>query len=73
MKEVAKANGLGKDRFEFQMLYGLRSKLWHGLVRDGYVVRIYVPYGTHCVGYLWRRLRERNENLSFVLKSLWQG
>ena len=73
VKTVAKTKALPNNAFEFQMLYGLRAKLWRGLVRDGYTVRIYVPYGTHCVGYLWRRLRERKENLLFVVKSLWQG
>jgi len=65
--------GIGPERFEFQMLYGLRPRRWDELVRDGYNVRIYVPYGTHWFPYFYRRLRERKENVFFVLKSLIGG
>jgi len=61
------------DRFEFQMLYGLRPRRWDELVRAGHDVRIYVPYGSHWFPYFYRRLRERKENLFFVLKSLVGG
>jgi proline dehydrogenase len=61
------------DRFEFQMLYGLRPRRWDELVRAGYNMRIYVPYGTHWFPYFYRRLRERKENVFFVLKSLVGG
>jgi proline dehydrogenase len=61
------------DRFEFQMLYGLRPRRWDELVRDGYRMRIYVPYGTHWLPYFYRRLRERKENIFFVMKSLIGG
>jgi proline dehydrogenase len=61
------------SRFEFQMLYGLRRKRWGRLVADGYTVRIYVPYGTHWVPYFYRRLRERKENVLFVLKGIFGG
>lgn len=60
-------------RFEFQMLYGLRPKRWDELIASGYNVRIYVPYGTHWFPYFSRRLRERPENVMFVLKSLFSG
>lgn len=60
-------------RFEFQMLYGLRPKRWDALVAAGYNVRVYVPYGTHWFPYFSRRLRERPENVMFVLKSLVTG
>lgn len=60
-------------RFEFQMLYGLRPKRWDQLVAAGYNVRVYVPYGTHWFPYFSRRLRERPENVMFVLKSLVSG
>jgi len=60
-------------RFEFQMLYGLRPKRWDELVAAGYNVRIYVPYGTHWLPYFSRRLRERKENVFFVLRSLLGG
>jgi len=61
------------SRFEFQMLYGLRPKRWEELVRDGYNFRVYVPYGTHWFPYFYRRLRERKENVFFVLRSLFGG
>ena len=64
---------VGPERFEFQMLYGLRPRRWDELVRDGYNVRVYVPYGTHWFPYFYRRLRERRENVFFVLKSLLGG
>ena len=66
----ARDKGIAKDRYEFQMLYGLRPKRWDELVKDGHNVRIYVPYGTHWFPYFYRRLRERKENVFFVLKSL---
>ncbi|PYQ11629.1 MAG: proline dehydrogenase [Acidobacteria bacterium] len=62
--------GIGKERFEFQMLYGLRPRRWDELVAAGHQVRIYVPYGTHWFPYFYRRLRERKENVFFVVKSL---
>jgi proline dehydrogenase len=68
-----RAQGIAPQRFEFQMLYGLRPRRWEELVRDGYNMRIYVPYGTHWFPYFYRRLRERRENILFVLKSLVGG
>jgi proline dehydrogenase len=69
----AREKGVARDRYEFQMLYGLRPRRWDELVRDGHNVRIYVPYGTHWFPYFYRRLRERRENVFFVLKSLIGG
>jgi proline dehydrogenase len=69
----ARDRGIAKDRYEFQMLYGLRPKRWDELVKDGHNVRIYVPYGTHWFPYFYRRLRERRENVFFVLKNLIGG
>jgi proline dehydrogenase len=60
-------------RFEFQMLYGLRPSRWAELVKAGHNMRVYVPYGTHWFPYFYRRLRERKENVFFVLKSLVGG
>jgi proline dehydrogenase len=68
-----RANGVGPGRFEFQMLYGLRPGRWDELVSAGCNVRIYVPYGTHWFPYFYRRLRERKENVFFVLRSLFGG
>jgi proline dehydrogenase len=59
---------LGKDSFEFQMLYGIRADLQQRLAREGYRVRIYVPYGREWFSYFMRRLAERPANLFFVLK-----
>jgi proline dehydrogenase len=61
------------SRFEFQMLFGLRPKRWDELVAAGYNMRVYVPYGTHWIPYFSRRLRERKENVFFVLRSLVGG
>jgi proline dehydrogenase len=71
--EYAGERGIESSRFEFQMLYGLRRKRWTQLVAAGHALRIYVPYGTHWVPYFYRRLRERKENVLFVLKSLLGG
>lgn len=65
--------GLTADRFELQMLYGLRPRRWRELVQAGHQVRIYVPYGTHWLPYFYRRLRERKENVAFLLRNLLHG
>jgi proline dehydrogenase len=59
--------------FEFQMLYGIRPRRSDELVALGQNMRIYVPYGTHWIPYFSRRLRERKENVLFVLRSLLGG
>ncbi len=61
------------SRFELQMLYGLRPRRWETLTRAGNQVRVYVPYGSHWLPYFYRRLRERKENVLFVLRSLLGG
>ena len=66
-------NGIPSERFEFQMLYGLRPRRWEELVAAGHNMRVYVPFGTHWFPYFYRRLRERKENVFFVLKSLFGG
>jgi proline dehydrogenase len=68
----ARAKGIAASRFEFQMLYGLRKSRWSELVADGWGVRIYVPFGTHWIPYFYRRLRERRENVLFVLRNLFR-
>jgi len=65
--------GIGKDKFEFQMLYGIRRDLQRQLARDGYNMRVYVPYGKHWYPYFMRRLAERPANVWFVLKNLFKG
>jgi proline dehydrogenase len=64
---------IASSRYEFQMLYGLRPKRWGELVAAGHNVRVYVPYGTYWIPYFSRRLRERKENIFFVLRSLIGG
>ncbi len=68
----AKAHGIPASKFEFQMLFGLRKRRWESLVREGYGVRIYVPFGTHWIPYFYRRLRERRENVLFVFRNLFR-
>src|SRR5438270_4735069 len=69
----AQQEGIPKDKFEFQMLYGIRRDLRAQLVRDGYNVRIYVPYGQHWYPYFMRRLAERPANIWFIMKNLFKG
>jgi proline dehydrogenase len=65
-KRWAKEQGIAKDRFEFQMLYGVRRDLQQALVREGYRMRVYVPFGTQWYPYLMRRLAERPANVAFI-------
>jgi proline dehydrogenase len=69
-KEFARTRGLGPDRFEFQMLYGIRRRLQRQLLREGFRVRVYVPYGRQWYAYFMRRLAERPANLLFLLRNL---
>lgn len=71
--EHAARRHLGRDAFELQMLYGIRADLQERLVREGYPVRVYVPYGRHWYPYLMRRMAERPANLAFVLRHLVRG
>jgi proline dehydrogenase len=66
----AAERGYGKDRFEFQMLYGIRPGLQHRLVAEGYRVRAYVPYGREWYPYFMRRLAERPANVLFLVRNL---
>lgn len=65
-RRFAKERNISNDRFEFQMLYGVRRDLQEQLVRDGYRVRVYVPFGTQWYPYLMRRLAERPANVAFI-------
>jgi proline dehydrogenase len=69
-KRVAAASGKGKDDFEIQMLYGVRRELQSALARDGYQVKVYVPFGSAWYSYLMRRMAERPANLRFFLRAL---
>lgn len=65
-KQFAKEKGIAANRFEFQMLYGVRRDLQDALVRDGWGMRVYVPFGTQWYPYLMRRLAERPANMMFL-------
>ncbi len=71
--DFATREGIGKEKYEFQMLYGIRRDLQHQLARDGFNIRIYVPYGKHWYPYFMRRLAERPANVWFVMKNLVKG
>lgn len=69
-KAYARSKGYANDRFEFQMLYGIRRDLQSALVAQGYRVRVYVPFGKQWYPYFMRRLGERPANVGFVVKGL---
>ena len=69
----AQSNGIEKGRFEYQMLYGIRRDLQDSLRREGYNVRVYVPFGDAWYPYFTRRLAERPANALFIVKSLFKG
>jgi proline dehydrogenase len=71
--EFAREKNIGREQFEFQMLYGIRTDLQKQLVRDGFRLRIYIPYGTDWFPYFMRRLAERPANLTFFLRNLLSG
>jgi len=71
--DYAQRQRIGKEAFEFQMLYGIRRDLQEKLAREGYNVRVYVPYGKHWYPYFMRRLAERPANIWFVMKNLFKG
>jgi proline dehydrogenase len=69
-KEFAGVKHLSKDRFEFQMLYGIQNQRLAALAKEGFRTSIYIPYGTHWLPYFIRRLRERKENIYFLLRNV---
>jgi proline dehydrogenase len=69
----ATSEGIPKDAFEFQMLYGIRRDLQQSLVREGWRMRVYVPFGTEWYPYLMRRLAERPANVVFVMRNLFRN
>jgi proline dehydrogenase len=69
-QRFAESNGIGRERFEFQMLYGVRRDLQDQLRSAGWNVRVYVPFGTQWYPYLMRRLAERPANVAFILGSV---
>jgi proline dehydrogenase len=71
-KRFAKENQIPPNRFEFQMLFGVRRDLQDRLVREGYRMRVYVPFGTQWYPYLMRRLAERPANVAFLTGSVFK-
>jgi proline dehydrogenase len=71
--EFIRSRSIGAERFEFQMLYGVRPRLQSGLLARGFGLRIAVPFGSRWYPYFMRRLAERPANLLFFLSSLWRG
>ena len=69
-RAYAARRGIGKDRFEFQMLYGIRRDLQAELSAEGYGVRLYIPFGREWFPYFMRRLGERPANLGFVMRGI---
>ncbi|MCP4725453.1 MAG: proline dehydrogenase, partial [bacterium] len=72
IKTFVEEKGISKDKFEFQMLYGIRRDLQDQLVKEGYNMRIYVPFGTEWFPYYSRRLGERIGNVLFILKNIYR-
>jgi proline dehydrogenase len=68
-KSYVASRGISREHFEFQMLYGVRRDLQRNLVRDGYKVRVYVPFGTEWYPYFMRRLAERPANVIFLARN----
>ena len=73
VKAYARAQGIGPGHFEFQMLYGVRRDLQRNLVREGYKVRVYVPFGTEWYPYFMRRLAERPANVLFLARNFFRS
>jgi proline dehydrogenase len=71
-KEYVTAHRVDRKRFEFQMLYGIRSDLQKKIVAEGYTMRVYVPCGTHWYPYFMRRLAERPANVIFLISNLFR-
>ena len=71
-KAFAAEQGIAKDKFEFQMLYGIRPDLQRELIREGFRMRVYIPYGSDWFPYFMRRLAERPANLVFILRNLFR-
>jgi proline dehydrogenase len=71
-KMFVEQEGIDKRSFEFQMLHGVRRDLQTSLAKEGYGMRVYVPFGTEWYSYFMRRLAERPANVLFIAKNLWK-
>jgi proline dehydrogenase len=70
--ERVRANGIDLKRFEFEMLYGIENAYLESLAHQGYQTQVYIPYGTHWFPYFLRRLRERKENVYFLIRNIFK-
>ncbi|MDC0705821.1 MULTISPECIES: proline dehydrogenase [Priestia] len=68
VKDFAQKHHIPRDQFEFQMLYGFRTDMQLSLAKEGYTMRVYIPFGNDWFGYFMRRLAERPQNVAFALK-----
>ncbi len=73
MRAFVAASGLDKSAFEFQMLYGVRRDLQRTLAKEGFGVRVYVPFGPEWYPYFMRRLAERPANVLFLAKNFFRN
>ena len=72
LKQFAKAENIPASAYEFQMLYGVRRDLQQQLVREGYGLRVYIPFGSEWYPYFMRRLAERPANVLFIAKNMFR-
>lgn len=73
LKKFVQKNNISKDLFEFQMLYGFRTEMYDELIREGYKLCTYIPFGDDWFGYFMRRLAERPQNLNLIVKDFFYG
>jgi proline dehydrogenase len=73
LKAFAQTENIAPERFEFQMLYGIRRDLQESLLKEGYRVRVYIPFGDSWYPYFSRRLAESPSNLLFIVKAIFRG
>lgn len=71
-KQEIQSQAIPKERYEFQMLYGMRPKTWERISSEGHNMTVYLPYGEHWQAYYSRRLAERKENIFFVLRNFFR-
>jgi proline dehydrogenase len=69
----AEKENIARDSFEFQMLYGIRRDLQERIVREGWRMRVYIPFGSEWYPYLMRRLAERPANVFFIARNIFRG
>ena len=73
VQELAQRHGVNANRYEFQMLYGMRRRTWPRLRSNGCNLRIYIPFGSNWLPYFSRRLLERKENFFFLLRNIFKA